>query len=105
MECTQGHLVEVGSSDLLAELASQEGISDNLVRNTYWHQCSSLRPIRATDTRAFMEGQTLMQTNYHKMEFQCMYYSPWEEASWLLHILQQHCALPSLSAPGTPAKA
>jgi hypothetical protein len=39
----RGHLLEVGSSDLLVESALQEGISHNLLTSTYWHQCSSVR--------------------------------------------------------------
>jgi hypothetical protein len=34
---------------LLVELASQEDVSHNLIRNTYWDQCASVRPILAFD--------------------------------------------------------
>jgi hypothetical protein len=49
MECNLGLLSEVRSSDPLAASALQEGISHNLIRSAYWHQCSSVRPIPAFD--------------------------------------------------------
>jgi hypothetical protein len=49
MECIQGRLEELRSSDLLAEPASQEGISHDFVWSICSHQCSFMRPIATFD--------------------------------------------------------
>jgi hypothetical protein len=64
-ECTQSHLVEIGSS----EFASQGGISDNLVRNIYWYQCSSVRPIPAFEPHTIhshLDVLYLLQQKQHR---------------------------------------